>query len=66
VPRALLYDNLKTAVLERQGDLIRFHPRLLELDPRRKVADWERRAFRKRRGDDFVDIVGNVAGFPSS
>ena len=31
VPRALLYDNLKTAVLERHGDLIRFHPRLLEL-----------------------------------
>jgi transposase len=31
VPRALLYDNLKTAVLERQGDLIRFHPRLLQL-----------------------------------
>jgi transposase len=31
VPRALLYDNLKSAVLERQGDLIRFHPRILEL-----------------------------------
>jgi transposase len=31
VPRALLYDNLKTAVLERVGDVIRFHPRLLEL-----------------------------------
>jgi transposase len=31
VPRTLLYDNLKTAVLERQGDVIRFHPRLLEL-----------------------------------
>ncbi len=31
VPRALLYDNLKTAVLERQGDIIRFHPRLLQL-----------------------------------
>ncbi len=31
VPRALLYDNLKTAVLERQGDVIHFHPRLLEL-----------------------------------
>jgi hypothetical protein len=27
----LLYDNLKTAVLERQGDVIHFHPRLLEL-----------------------------------
>jgi transposase len=31
VPRALLYDNLKTAVLERQGDLIHFNPRLLQL-----------------------------------
>jgi transposase len=31
VPRSVLYDNLKTAVLERQGDLIRFHPRILEL-----------------------------------
>ncbi|HYP47759.1 MAG TPA: IS21 family transposase, partial [Thermoleophilaceae bacterium] len=31
VPRGLLYDNLKSVVLERQGDLIRFHPRLLEL-----------------------------------
>jgi transposase len=31
VPRSLLYDNLKTAVLERVDDVIRFHPRLLEL-----------------------------------
>ena len=31
VPRAVLYDNLRSAVLERQGDAIRFHPRLLEL-----------------------------------
>jgi transposase len=29
--RVLLYDNLKSAVLERQGDAIRFHPKLLEL-----------------------------------
>jgi transposase len=29
--RTLVYDNLKTAVLERQGTAIRFHPRLLEL-----------------------------------
>jgi transposase len=28
--RVLLYDNLKSAVLERQGDAIRFHPTLLE------------------------------------
>jgi transposase len=29
VPRVLLYDNLKSAVLERQHDAIRFHPTLL-------------------------------------
>ena len=31
VPRVLLYDNLKSAVLERRGEAIRFHPTLLEL-----------------------------------
>jgi transposase len=31
VPRSILYDNLKSAVLERVGDHIRFHPRMLEL-----------------------------------
>lgn len=31
LPRVLLYDNLKSAVLERRGDAIRFHPTLLEL-----------------------------------
>jgi transposase len=31
VARSILYDNLKSAVLERDGDLIRFHPQLLEL-----------------------------------
>jgi transposase len=29
--RTLVYDNLKSAVLERNGTTIRFHPRLLEL-----------------------------------
>jgi transposase len=31
VPRVCLYDNLKSAVLERSGDAIRFNPTLLEL-----------------------------------
>lgn len=31
VPRVLLYDNLKSAVLERVDHAIRFHPKLLEL-----------------------------------
>ena len=31
VPRVLLCDNLKSAVLERVGDLVRFHPLMLDL-----------------------------------
>ncbi len=31
VPRVCLYDNLRSAVLERSGDAIRFNPTLLEL-----------------------------------
>jgi len=31
VPRVLLYDNLKSAVLERVGDAIRFNPKIVEL-----------------------------------
>jgi transposase len=31
VPRVLLYDNLRSAVLDRRGDVVQFHPRLLEL-----------------------------------
>jgi transposase len=31
VPRVLLYDNLKSVVLERVGEHVRFHPRILEL-----------------------------------
>lgn len=30
-PRVALYDNLKSAVLDRYADAVRFHPRLLEL-----------------------------------
>jgi transposase len=30
-PRRMLYDNLKSAVLERVGEHVRFHPELLEL-----------------------------------
>lgn len=31
VPREILYDNLKSAVLERVGDSIRFNPKLLDM-----------------------------------
>lgn len=31
VPRTLLYDNLKSVVLDRHGEHVQYHPRLLEL-----------------------------------
>lgn len=31
IPRAILYDNMKSVVAERHGDAVHFHPRLLEL-----------------------------------
>jgi hypothetical protein len=31
VPRTILYDNLKSVVIERVGQHVRFHPRILEL-----------------------------------
>ena len=31
VPRTILYDNMKTVVLDRDGDAIHFHPRFVEL-----------------------------------
>jgi len=31
VPRVILYDNLKSAVIEREGDAVRYHPTLLAL-----------------------------------
>src|ERR1700752_1801217 len=31
VPRTVLYDNLRSVVLERHGDAVRFHPRILEM-----------------------------------
>lgn len=49
VPRRLLYDNLKSAVLERIDEGIRFHPRLL------KLADahgYEPRPVAPRRGNE--------------
>jgi transposase len=30
-PRTILYDNLKSVVLERYGEAVRYHPRMLEL-----------------------------------
>ena len=48
-PKVLLYDNLKSAVLERRGPTPRFHPKLLEL------ADhygFEPRPVAPRRGNE--------------
>ena len=42
VPRTILYDNLKSVVLDRVGDHIRFHPRVLELKKAHSEADFVR------------------------
>lgn len=49
VPRRLLYDNLKSAVLERVGEGIRFHPRLLGLADAHR---YDPRPVAPRRGNE--------------
>jgi len=49
VPRVLLYDNLKSAVLERRGDAIRFHPSLLSFAGRYR---YEPRPVAVARGNE--------------
>jgi hypothetical protein len=49
VPRELLYDNLKSAVVERVNDAIRFNPQLLELS---KHYSFKPRAAAPRRGNE--------------
>jgi transposase len=49
VPRVVLYDNLKSAVLERVGDAIRFHPTLLAVS---KHYRFEPRPVAPARGNE--------------
>jgi len=49
VPRVLLYDNLKSAVLERVGEAIRFHPALLAFAAHHR---FEPRAVAVARGNE--------------
>jgi transposase len=48
-PRVILYDNMKQVVLERRGDDVHFHPRLLELAAHYHFAP---RPCRPRRGNE--------------
>ncbi len=48
-PKVCLYDNMKTAVLERHGDAIRFHPTLLTLSSH---YHFEPRAAAVARGNE--------------
>jgi transposase len=48
-PREILYDNLRSAVLERCGQAIRFHPRLIELSAH---YHFQPRACQVRRGNE--------------
>ncbi len=49
IPMICLYDNLKSAVLERQGPVIRFHPTLLDLSSH---YHFDPKAAAPRRGNE--------------
>ena len=57
VPRYLLYDNLRAAVIERHGDAVRFNPRLLELAAHYHYAP---RACRPARGNEKGGVERSV------
>ena len=55
--RVLLYDNMKSVVLERRGDAIRFHPTLLELAAHYR---FEPRLVAPARGNEKGAVEGLV------
>ena len=57
VPRICLYDNLKSAVLERYGDAVRFNSRLIELASHYHFVP---RACRPARGNEKGAVERNV------
>jgi len=57
IPRHLLYDNLRSAVLSRHGDAVRFNPRLLELASHYHFAP---RACRPARGNEKGAVERSV------
>ncbi len=60
VPRIILYDNLKSVVLERVGDHIRFHPRLLEFAGHYHYAPQPCAPYRgneKGRAERFISFL---------
>lgn len=58
LPRVLLYDNLKSAVLERQGDAIRFHPTLLALSAHYRFEPRPVAVARGNEKDHTVKPIG--------
>lgn len=63
VPRVVLYDNLRSAVLERRGDAIRFHPTLLELSARYR---FEPRPVAPARGNEKGRVERLAQAVPAS
>ena len=57
VPRRILYDNMKTAVVDRVGDAVRFHPTLLALSD---YYGFEPVACRPRRPNEKGSVERRV------
>ncbi len=63
VGRVLLYDNLKSAVLERNGEAIRFHPKLLEVASHYR---FEPRPVAQYRGNEKDASSGRFAMYAAA
>ncbi|MDP1654082.1 MAG: hypothetical protein Q8L56_15300 [Rhodocyclaceae bacterium] len=61
-PRVALYDNLKSAVLERSGSVIRFHPTLLALSGH---YHYEPRPVAVARGNEKGRVERPLAEYPA-
>jgi transposase len=61
VPRVLLYDNLKSVVVERRGEAIRFHPTLLSFAGHYR---YDPRPVAIARGNKRLTVEGTRCGAP--
>ncbi len=63
VPRVLLYDNLKSVVLDRQGDIIRFNPHIMDFATHYR---FEPRACNVARGNEKGRVERGIRYIRSS
>ena len=64
--KVLLYDNMKSVVLERRGDAIRFHPTLLELAAHYRFEPRPLAEMRRGEWSDLSDLPAKASSAPGA